>query len=190
MNQYELLPGSDYTLQLVQPVSTPAKIFCKTEILQPQDYVRVQSGDVIGVSMPAQNALPLVASDATGYSLMMNSALNAPATLQSASLSEGTNMALHLYATVGKHNDTIINEIFPQSKVTVRMSVVTHHISISQSLFQLYLQPLPMRLNLVMVLSPQNSLHLHQQEARRVVQVHFQLVFQMNQRPWSWVTLL
>ena len=105
MNQYELLPGSDYTLQLVQPVSTPAKIFCQTEVLQPQDYVRVQSGDVIGVSMPAQNPLPLVASDATGYSLMMNSALNTPATLQSASLSEGTNMALHLYPTIGKQSN-------------------------------------------------------------------------------------
>ena len=102
MNQYDLLPGSDYTLQLVQPVNTPAKIFCKTEVLQPQDYVRVQSGDVIGVSMPTQNPLPLVASDATGYSLMMNSALNTQATLQSASLSEGTNMALHLSPIIGK----------------------------------------------------------------------------------------
>ena len=106
MNQYELLPGSEYILQLVQPVSTPAKIFCKTEILQAQDYVRVQTGDIIGVSLPTQNPLPLVASDATGYSLMMNSVLNTPATLQSASLSEGTNMALHLYPTIGKQSNT------------------------------------------------------------------------------------
>ena len=109
MNQYELLPGSDYTLQLVQPVSTPAKIYCQTAVLQPQDYVRVQSGDVIGVSIPAQNLLPLVASDATGYSLMMNSALNTPATLQSASLSEGIDMALHLYPTIGQQ-ELMINK--------------------------------------------------------------------------------
>ena len=107
MNQYELIPGSNYTLQLVQPVSTPARIFCQTAVLQPQDYVRVQTGDVIGVTMPAQNPLPLVASDATGYSLMMNSALNTPATLQSTFLSEGTNMALHLYPTIGKQSNNI-----------------------------------------------------------------------------------
>ena len=111
MIQFDLLPGSDYTLQLVQPVSTLARIFCKIEVLQPQDYVRVQTDDVIGVSLPTQNPLPLVASDATGYSLMMNSALNTPATLQSASLSEGTNMALHLSPIIGKYNDILVSDL-------------------------------------------------------------------------------
>ena len=108
LNQYELLPGSDHTLELVQPASTPAKIFCKTEVLQASEYVRVQTGDVIGVSLPTQNPLPLVSSGATGYSLLMNDALNAPGTLQLAALSETSSMALHLYPTIGEQNDIML----------------------------------------------------------------------------------
>ena len=100
MNQYELVPGSDYTLQLVQPVSTLAKIFCKTEVLQPQDYVRVQAGDVIGVSMPTQNPLPLVASEAVGFNLMKHSEIAAPAALQMSALNDAPNMAMHLFPTI------------------------------------------------------------------------------------------
>ena len=99
-NQYELLTGSNYNIQLVQPASMPAKIFCKTEVLQPQNYVRVQSGDVFGVSLPALNPLPLVAFSATGYSLMKLNGL-ADKALQVAALSEESNMALHLYPTIG-----------------------------------------------------------------------------------------
>ena len=100
MNQYELLSGSNHNIQLVQPASTPAKIFCKTEVLQPQDYVRVQTGDIVGIILPIQNPLPLVASGATGYSLMSYSGL-ADRSLQVAALSEVSNMALHLYPTIG-----------------------------------------------------------------------------------------
>ena len=101
-DQYELLQGSDYTLQLVQPASTPAVIFCKTELLQPQDYVRVEMGDIIGVSLPAQNPLPIVASGATGYSLKTHNAPNAPSMIQQTALTDASNMALHLYPTIGK----------------------------------------------------------------------------------------
>ena len=101
-SQYELLTESDYTLSLVQPTSTPAKIFCKTEALQLQDYVRVQTGDIIGVSLPALNPLPLVASSTNGHSLMTYNALNAPVVLQATALSEASNMALHLYPTIGE----------------------------------------------------------------------------------------
>ena len=102
MNQYELIPGSDHILQLVQPQSTPAKIFCKTEVLRPMDYVHVQAGDVTGVSLPTQSPLPLVASGATGYSLKTHDASNSSAILQSLSLTNGSDMALHLYPTIGK----------------------------------------------------------------------------------------
>ena len=102
MDQYELVPGSDYMVQLVQPPSTPARIFCKTEVLQLVDYVRVQTGDVIGVSLPAQNALPLVASGATGYSLKMHIAQNTPPLIQSVTLMDNSSMALHLYPTIGE----------------------------------------------------------------------------------------
>ena len=104
MNQYELFLGSDYTLELVQPTNTPAKIFCKQEVLQPLDYVRVETGDVIGVSLPTQNVLPLVASDANVYSLKTHSGLNAPAVLQMAAVNDASNMALHLYPTIGKYS--------------------------------------------------------------------------------------
>jgi hypothetical protein len=101
MNQYELLPGSNYTLSLVQPASTPTKIFCMTELLQPENYMRVQIGDVAGVSLPTSNPLPIVASGATGYSLMTHTALNAPVTLLMSDLSQASTMALHLYPTIG-----------------------------------------------------------------------------------------
>ena len=102
MNQYELLPGSNYTLSLVQPASTPARIFCKREILQPENYVRVETGDVVGVSLPTSNPLPIVASGATGYSLMTHTALNAPMTILMSVLTPASDMALHLYPTIGK----------------------------------------------------------------------------------------
>ena len=102
MNQYKLLPGSNYTLSLVQPASTPARIFCKTEVLQSENYVRVQPGDVAGVSLPTSYPLPIVASGATGYSLMTHTALNAPMTLLTSDLSQALNTALHLYPTIGK----------------------------------------------------------------------------------------
>ena len=105
-NQYELLTGSDYTLSLVQPTSTPANIFCKTEVLQLQDYVRVQTGDIIVASLPALNPLPLVASGATGYSLRKYSGL-ATRILQMIDLSEESNMALHLHPTIGKTSGNI-----------------------------------------------------------------------------------
>ena len=102
MDQYELLPGSDFTLSLEQPKSTPAIIVCQTETLQVQDYVPVQMDDVVGVSLPEQNPLPIVATDTTGFGLqMINAPMSAPAALQAANLNNAPNMALHLFPTVG-----------------------------------------------------------------------------------------
>ena len=104
MNQYELLPGSDFTLSLEQPKNTPAVIVCQTETLQPQDYVPVQMGDVVGVSLPEQNPLPIVASGSAGFGLqVINMPMNAPAALQVATLNNAPNMALHLFPTVGMY---------------------------------------------------------------------------------------
>ena len=100
MNQYELLPGSNHNIKLIRPASTPVKIFCKTEVLQSQDYVRVQTGDIVGVILPIANPLPLVASGATGYSLMRYTGL-ADRALQMTDLSEVSNLALHLYPMIG-----------------------------------------------------------------------------------------
>ena len=99
--QYDLLPGSDYTLELVSPANTPAKIFCKREYLQPSEYVGVQTGDIVGASLPAQNPLPIVASDATGFGLTVHETQTTPAALQMATLNDVSDMALHLFPTVG-----------------------------------------------------------------------------------------
>ena len=100
--QYDLLPGSAYTLELVQPPNTPAKIFCKKEPLEPSNYIGVQRGDIVGASLPAQNPLPIVASDATGFSLMVHDTQTTPAALQTATLNDVSDMAMHLFPTVGK----------------------------------------------------------------------------------------
>ena len=64
--------------------------------------MRVETGDIIGVSLPTVNPLPIVASGATGYILMTHNAVNAPMVLQTSTLSQVSNMALHLYPTIGK----------------------------------------------------------------------------------------
>ena len=113
LNQYELLPGSDHTLKLVQPASTPAKIFCKTEVLEASEYVRVQTGDVIGVSMPTEKPLPLVASDAPPvFRLMKHVGTEAPPTVQMSALSDAPNMAMHLFPTVGMFQKIIWSTMF------------------------------------------------------------------------------
>ena len=110
MNRYELLPGSDFTLSLEQPKSTPAIIVCQTETLQSQDYVPVQMGDVVGVSLPEQNPLPVVASDTSGFGLqVINMPMAAPAALQAATLNNAPDMALHLFPTIGMWNLYYVN---------------------------------------------------------------------------------
>ena len=63
--------------------------------------MRVQTGDVIGVILPTLNLLPLMASGASGYSLIQYTGL-ADRALQMADLTEASNLALHLYPTIGK----------------------------------------------------------------------------------------
>ena len=58
---------------------------------------------VTGVSLLAQNALPLVASGAIGYSLKTETAINAPAALRSDTLNTRSSLALHLNLTIGEY---------------------------------------------------------------------------------------
>ena len=106
LNQYELLPGSDHTLKLVQSARSKATIFCKTEILDTLAYVLVQTGDVVGVSLPNLNPLPLVASHAIGYSLKISSEVSTMEVLDETELRNDLNKALHLFPTFGKCTNT------------------------------------------------------------------------------------
>ena len=63
--------------------------------------MRVETGDIIGVSLPAQNPLPIVASGATGYSLKAQNVPSTPSMIQQSTLSDASNMALHLYPKLG-----------------------------------------------------------------------------------------
>ena len=64
--------------------------------------MHVQTGDVAGVSLLTSNSLPIVASGATGYSLMAHTALNAPMMLLTSDPNQALNMALHFYPTIDK----------------------------------------------------------------------------------------
>ena len=79
------------------------------------NYVRVQTGDVIGVSLPTQNALPIVSSGANGYSLKTETAINAPSVLRSNTLNTASSLALHLNPTIGEdtnYNVTAYRTLF------------------------------------------------------------------------------
>ena len=101
--QYELVTGSNYTLQL-QPESTQliAKVVCKSVHLQEGEYVRVNQNDVIGITIPTLNPIPLIASGASGYSLQSSTHSSQPTTLATSQLTGMSNMALHLYPDIGE----------------------------------------------------------------------------------------
>ena len=74
--------------------------------------MRVEMGDIIGVSLPTQNPLPIVASGATGYNLKTHNVASAPSMIQQSTLTDASNMALHLYPKQGiYYNRSIIEEI-------------------------------------------------------------------------------
>ena len=165
-NQYELLPGSDFTLS-EQPKSTLAVIVCRTENLQAQDYVSVQMGDVVGVSLPEQNPLPMVATDTTGFGLqVVNVPINAPAALQAAALNNAPDMALHLFPTVGMCNielkssqwldiilSVILKHLFePFHQISCSPNTIIMLISL-QSLFQGLLIPSNLLLHQMLLIS-------------------------------------
>ena len=101
--QYELVAGSNYTLRL-RPESTQlAKVVCKSVRLQEGEYVRVNQNDVIGITIPTLNPIPLIASGANGYSLQSSTHSSQPTTLATSQLTEMSNMALHLYPDIGEY---------------------------------------------------------------------------------------
>lgn len=120
-SQYELVSGSNYILQL-QPQSSHASIICKSVHLQEGEYVRVIQNDIIGVTIPTQNPIPMIASGASGYSLQRSTHTSLPATILTSQLAQSSNMALHLYPDIGEYTKLIriqnnINFIYPMTSI-------------------------------------------------------------------------
>ena len=101
LSRYELVAGSNYTFQLL-PESSHAKIVCKNVPLQEGQYIGVNQNDIIGITIPTMNPIPLIASVATGYSLQRSTQTSPPTTLATSELTELSNMALHLYPDIGE----------------------------------------------------------------------------------------
>ena len=97
---YQLTSGSNRTITLT-PVATLAKIFCVLESLDPADYVFVSQNDVIGVTLPASNAIPVLSS-ASGSSLLRHSEAVNTASLLASGFNTTDNRGLHLYSNLGK----------------------------------------------------------------------------------------
>ena len=99
---YIVSPSSIRIITL-QPVQTLAKIFCVEESLSETEFIQVSQGDVIGVVLPPNNAIPIVSSNAgsTHYIMKVLQSQYLINTVQSKLFTE-CEMALHLYATVGK----------------------------------------------------------------------------------------
>ena len=102
-NTYVLSPGSARNITL-NPIRTLAKIFCVEESLDESDYVEVSQGDVIGVVLGPNNAIPVLGSAASSGAFTLEQCQNErPQNIPQQSLSS-LNMLLHLYAsTSGKH---------------------------------------------------------------------------------------
>ena len=101
---YLLTAGSSGTITLV-PVATLAKVICVEETLNPTDYIFVSQNDVIGVVLPATNAIPVLSST-TGVALTRHSQTTTSSSLVRSQFTSVSNSALHLYSNLGKHYNT------------------------------------------------------------------------------------
>ena len=107
-NTYIVSPTSIRTITL-QPIQTLAKIFCVEELLSENDFVLVSTGDVIGVVLPSNGAIPIVSSNANPpLSIMKRSQNGNPIDLLQSDLIDLSSSALHLYATISKCMDIIV----------------------------------------------------------------------------------
>ena len=103
-NTYVLSPGSARNISL-NPIRTLAKIFCVEESLDESDYVEVSQGDVIGVVLGLNNAIPVLGSAASSGAFTLEQSQNEyPQNIPRQSLST-LNMLLHLYASTSGIRD-------------------------------------------------------------------------------------
>jgi len=78
--------------------ATLAKLFCVEEALKESDYVQVNKGDVIGVVLASNNAIPVLGSATSSSDMLGKSQYDYPQNISLNSLSSFSGF-LHLYAS-------------------------------------------------------------------------------------------
>ena len=79
---------------------TIASIYCKVVELEPEKYFPIMKGDLVGVTLPSTNAIPLIGRT-SDYFILVHSNTHETATLPLNSFEEHQ-LALHLYVDIGK----------------------------------------------------------------------------------------
>ena len=97
--QYNLI-GSSRTITVMAETNF-ASVICGTETLVESDYMSINENDIIGVSIPPSDPLPVVASGASGYRLKRFGDINVMS-LGSTTLQDLPDQALHLHADISE----------------------------------------------------------------------------------------
>ena len=94
---------------ILQPVQTPAKIYCVEVALLEEEYFPVSQGDVIGVVLPSENKIPVVGfSEQMDNHFLQYSSKEMFTPIQVSGLRSGRNLFVHLSATIGKCIEKIV----------------------------------------------------------------------------------
>ena len=93
-----LVNNSATTISL-QRRYTIASIYCKVVELEPKNYFPIMKGDLVGVTLPSTNAIPLIGSTTDDFILHTNTQETTTLPLNSF---EECQLALHLYVDIGK----------------------------------------------------------------------------------------
>ena len=88
------------TIISLQPGYTIASVYCKVVELEPEKYFPIMRGDLLGVTLPSTNAIPLIGS-ISDYFILVHSITQETAALPLNSFEE-LQLALHLYVDIGK----------------------------------------------------------------------------------------
>ena len=78
---------------------TIASIYCKVVELEPENYFPIVKGDLVGVTLPLTNAIPLIGSTSDYFILHTDTQETTTLPLNSF---EEYQLALHLYVDIGK----------------------------------------------------------------------------------------
>ena len=109
--QYDVVAGSTSTLTVVYRARRfEADIYCRQESLAPENYIAVMEGDIIGVSFPETNSIPMLGhtNHDGGYNIWRFPG-STPSSVSPGGLPTQT-QPIHLYADItpaGKHYQTM-----------------------------------------------------------------------------------
>ena len=103
-SQYSMVNGSVTLIQL-HPVNTLARIYCTQVLLDPVNYTEIRQGDIVGVTLPSQNPIPMIGTT-SGYTILLFYLLISSGNFSS------VNFAIHLYTDIKISKITVIRKIF------------------------------------------------------------------------------